>query len=224
MLASDVLLTVQVGKEKRMSDVTSFSGWEKIDTRDDVKNERFSFPKREPCKRMEGDKKMVNENKKNVLHLNKKKCTLYNYTFFRTQKYSTQGKRSMAKRPLNVMVVDDEEQITDLLETFIHCASTNVVVHKFNNSVKARNFIRDNAVDILITDYKMPEVDGLKLIENAPKGTKKILISGYVSEIAEEKLEKMNAVFFEKPVPIRALGKIISETELNLNNTSVATQ
>jgi hypothetical protein len=40
-------------------------------------------------------------------------------------------------------------------------------------------------------------------------------MSGYVSVIAEEKLQKLNATFFEKPVPLQALGRIISEQQLS---------
>jgi len=40
---------------------------------------------------------------------------------------------------------------------------------------------------------------------------KKVLISGYASEIGEEKLQKLNAVYFEKPVPLRELARVISE-------------
>ncbi|NLW32110.1 MAG: hypothetical protein GXY77_11720, partial [Fibrobacter sp.] len=49
--------------------------------------------------------------------------------------------------------------------------------------------------------------------ESLPPEVKKILISGYVSEIAEERLLKLDAVFFEKPVPMKALGKIIHDQE-----------
>jgi hypothetical protein len=50
-------------------------------------------------------------------------------------------------------------------------------------------------------------------LERAAPSTKKILISGYVSQIAESRLERMDALFFEKPVPIRTLRNIIIEEE-----------
>jgi two-component SAPR family response regulator len=118
----------------------------------------------------------------------------------------------MAKS-LEVVIVDDEIQITELLKTFILCSSKNTNVHTFNDSEEARSFLLGNNVDILITDYKMPKVNGIELIETAPRDTKKVLISGYVSEIAEERLLQLDAVFFEKPVPMKALGKIISDHE-----------
>ncbi len=121
----------------------------------------------------------------------------------------------MAKR-LEVVIVDDEFQITELLKTFIQCSSENINVHAFNDSEEALSFLLENPVDILITDYKMPKYNGIELMESAPPHVKKVLISGYVSEIAEERLQKLDAVFFEKPVPMKELKKIISDIEKSL--------
>jgi YesN/AraC family two-component response regulator len=118
----------------------------------------------------------------------------------------------MGKR-LEIVVVDDEVQITELLKTFIECASKNSNVHTFNDSSEAKNYINSNDVDVLITDYKMPKYNGLELMEDVSPDIKKVLISGYVSEIAEERLNRLDAVFFEKPVPMKALEKIIREQE-----------
>lgn len=114
---------------------------------------------------------------------------------------------------LEVVVVDDEEQITELLQTFISCISRDVNVRAFNSSPEAKNYILNNHVDLLITDYKMPLLDGLQLIEAIPREIKKIMISGYVSDVTEEKLQQLNAQFFEKPVPLRALSKMITEMQ-----------
>jgi len=123
-----------------------------------------------------------------------------------------EGYDSMEKS-LEIVIVDDEEPITELLKSFVMVASKSAHVHTFTDSGKARDFLLRNNVDVLITDYKMPKYNGLELLEVVPSDVKKILISGYVSEIAEEKLQKMNAVFFEKPVPIKKLSKIILEQE-----------
>jgi two-component system response regulator YesN len=118
----------------------------------------------------------------------------------------------MGKR-LEVVIVDDEAQITELIKTFIECSSKNSNIHTFTDASEAKAFLSANPVDVLITDYKMPKYNGIELMENLPKKVKKVLISGYVSEIAEEKLQKLDAVFFEKPVPMKALGEIIRNQE-----------
>jgi YesN/AraC family two-component response regulator len=118
----------------------------------------------------------------------------------------------MGKR-LEIVVVDDEVQITELLKTFIECASKNSNVHTFNDASEAKNYLQRNTIDVLITDYKMPKYNGIELMESVAPDIKKVLISGYVSEIAEERLNQLDAVFFEKPVPMKALEKIIREQE-----------
>jgi DNA-binding NtrC family response regulator len=114
-------------------------------------------------------------------------------------------------KPLEIVVVDDEEQITELLKTFIEFSAKDAHVHAFNDAAKARDFLMHNPTDVVITDYKMPRYNGLEVLAAAPPKARKILISGYVSEIAEEKLTKINAMFFEKPVPMKTLSRIIAE-------------
>lgn len=120
------------------------------------------------------------------------------------------------EKKLEIVVVDDEVMITDLIGNYLRYTSKNANVHTFNDSLVAREFIKKSNVDVLITDYKMPFVNGIELLEEADKETKKIMISGFVSEIAEEKLQSLNALFFEKPVPMKELGNIISEQEKKL--------
>jgi YesN/AraC family two-component response regulator len=116
-------------------------------------------------------------------------------------------------RKLEVVIVDDEAMITDLIENYIRFTSKNANIHTFNDPTKARDFLRKSTVDVLITDYKMPRVNGIELMEASAQQTKKIMISGYISEIAEEKLQSLDAIFFEKPVPMKDLGRIITEEE-----------
>lgn len=110
-----------------------------------------------------------------------------------------------------IVVVDDEVMITDLIESFLSLASQDNRIHTFNDPVKAYEFIRNNRVDVLVTDYKMPDIDGIKLMEATTSTTRRIMISGYVSEIAEKKLVDLDAILFEKPVPMRLLWDTIRE-------------
>jgi DNA-binding NtrC family response regulator len=119
----------------------------------------------------------------------------------------------MKKNLLQVVVVDDESQITDLLRTFLLCISSNLDVHTFNDSEEARTYIQHHMVDVLITDFKMPKYDGIQLMKIMPMDSMKILISGYVSEITEGQLNNLKASFFEKPVSMKDLGALILEAE-----------
>jgi DNA-binding NtrC family response regulator len=117
-------------------------------------------------------------------------------------------------RNLEIVIVDDEPSITDLIESYIRFASKTANVHSFTDSAKAQHYIKQNDVDVLITDYNMPDVNGLQLMESTKPDTRRIMISGYVSDLAEEKLRNMNAVVFEKPIPMKKIGKIIADEEV----------
>jgi two-component system response regulator YesN len=119
----------------------------------------------------------------------------------------------MNKKPLEVVVVDDEMQITDLLKIFLLCISKNLKISAFNDPEEARAHILQNPVDVLITDFKMPKYDGVQLIKLMPADSTKILISGYVSEITEGQLSELKASFFEKPVSMKDLGILIHKAE-----------
>ncbi len=116
---------------------------------------------------------------------------------------------------LNIIVVDDKAMITDLFESYIKLSGTEATVRTFNDSNEALDYInKKNPIDVIITDYKMPGINGMQLLEASPKESTRILISGYVSTIAEERLNKLDAMFFEKPVPMKRIGKILAEKSM----------
>jgi two-component system response regulator YesN len=120
-------------------------------------------------------------------------------------------------RKIKIVVVDDEEPITEVIKTYIECIDPNIDVCTFNDAIEAKNYILKNSPDVLITDYKMPRCDGIQIMEAASPKVKKILVTGYMSEIAEERLNKLNGTYFEKPVPLRALAKIIVDQQAKTN-------
>ena len=123
--------------------------------------------------------------------------------------FANESHKTRNNLPLSIVLVDDELQITDLLATFLKCISKNLDIYSFNDPEEARAYLLQNNPDVLITDYKMPKFDGIQLIKLMPPNSTKVLISGYVSEITEGQLNELKASFFEKPVPMKDLGRII---------------
>lgn len=82
----------------------------------------------------------------------------------------------------NILIVDDDVNILELLQR--HLQSWNYHVFKAISVKEAVSILRDTKIDLLITDLKMPEVNGFELIkfvsEHYPK-LPKLVVTGYPS-------------------------------------------
>lgn len=61
----------------------------------------------------------------------------------------------------NILIVDDEQSITDLLELYLK--NENFTVFKFYNGTDALNCIETTPLDLAILDLMLPDIDGLTL-------------------------------------------------------------
>ena len=88
----------------------------------------------------------------------------------------------MLLRKENILIVDDDVDILELLQR--HLQSWNYHTYKAVSVKEAVTILRDTKIDLLITDLKMPEIDGAELIkfvsEHYPK-LPKLVVTGYPS-------------------------------------------
>lgn len=80
----------------------------------------------------------------------------------------------------NILIVDDDIQILELLHR--HLQAWNYHTYKAISVKEAVAILKDTPIDLLITDLKMPEVDGFELIkfvsEHYPQ-LPKLIVTGY---------------------------------------------
>ncbi len=92
-----------------------------------------------------------------------------------------------------IMVVDDEESITYLLKRVLEAEGYEVLTA--SNGREALEILQDRPVDLIITDYMMPEMDGLqvlrKLKEMGKLGEVKVIMLT-VSDFKETLEEAIN--------------------------------
>ena len=67
---------------------------------------------------------------------------------------------------LNIVIVDDELVNLLLLESIVKDEGYKNFV-TFNNAPEALEYIQNNEVDVLVTDFNMPQMDGIELLEQA---------------------------------------------------------
>ena len=104
--------------------------------------------------------------------------------------------------PERILVVDDEPNMLRLLKTII-MDKTGYEVTTTNNPLEVSKLLQEDHYDLVITDLKMPLVDGIDLIEIIKKIEATlpiIVITAYGTvETAEEAIQKGAYDFITKP-------------------------
>jgi PAS domain S-box-containing protein len=111
-----------------------------------------------------------------------------------------------------ILVVDDVELLRDFAQNFLEMAGFTVLTAK--NGEEAIQILENSAkpVDIILTDYNMPSMNGVDLVKRVsarwPK-IKFILASGYLDEKTQADVRKQNATPILKPYTVDDLIKVI---------------
>lgn len=117
----------------------------------------------------------------------------------------------------SILVVDDELLIRDLLYDFFQGQGWQISVAE--SSEKALEILDSREFDVILSDIKMPHMDGLALTEEIRKNHPQmpvVLMTGYPSvESAIGALRQKVADYIIKPFNINQLYKIV-ETQVKL--------
>ena len=101
-----------------------------------------------------------------------------------------------------ILVVDDEPNMLRLLRTIL-MDKTGYEVTTTNNPLEVSKLLQEQPFDVVVTDLKMPLVDGMDLIDIIKKidaGLPIIIITAYGTlETAEEAVQKGAYDFITKP-------------------------
>ena len=101
-----------------------------------------------------------------------------------------------------ILVIDDEPNMLRLLKTIL-MDKTGYTVVTTNNPLEVESLLQEERYDLVVSDLKMPLVDGIDLIDIIKKIDSHlpiIIITAYgTSEIAEEAVRKGAYDFIVKP-------------------------
>ena len=102
-----------------------------------------------------------------------------------------------------IVIVDDEEMVLTSLNSFL-TLETEYKVQTFTSAKEALEYVKKGRVDLVISDYLMPEMDGItflsKVREVKPE-VPRIILTGYADK--ENAIKAINHVglfqYIEKP-------------------------
>ncbi|MFQ7001540.1 MAG: response regulator [Clostridium sp.] len=128
---------------------------------------------------------------------------------------------------MKILLVDDDKIIRIGLAKMIKriFEDNHEVVFNFQNGLVAFDYIKENKVDLVITDIKMPVMTGSELIEKAVNELENppmfIVLSGYDEFTYVRDTMKLGAFnYLLKPLKQDDLKKVIEEAELKLKENS----
>ncbi|RMF59271.1 MAG: response regulator [Calditrichaeota bacterium] len=125
------------------------------------------------------------------------------------------------RRPASVLIVDDEEMVTQTLSTYLRL-ETDYEIFAFQSPAEALKLLRQRPVDLIISDFLMPDMDGLQFLSAAKKlypDVLCILLTGYADK--ENAIKAINEVglfqYIEKPWDNERLKLVIRNAIENKN-------
>ncbi|MBV1869578.1 MAG: response regulator [Gammaproteobacteria bacterium] len=135
------------------------------------------------------------------------------------------------KQSLSVLLVDDELRITELLSFALRKQPYEITTAQ--SAKQALGIMGDQNIDILVTDIRMPGMDGLELtrqVRTEHPHTQVIMVSAHGDLDSAVEALKLGAVdFLQKPVDPKVLQlsinssaeKLRLRTELNISNRAL---
>jgi CheY-like chemotaxis protein len=120
------------------------------------------------------------------------------------------------KRPKRVLIVDDEPNVAMVLAESLERLGEDYIVETANSGEAALARLEEQVYDLVITDYMMPDIDGLKLAESvrgiAPD-TRVVLMTAYgTSELRGTVTHQKLDGYIDKPFTMSEIRTIVEKT------------
>jgi CheY-like chemotaxis protein len=119
----------------------------------------------------------------------------------------------MASDLKKVLIVDDEETLTWSMAKSLSKDKDKYEVLIANNGREALNLLKKSKVDLVISDIRMPDINGLDLlvrIKMEHPQTKVIIMTAYGSSDVQKEANRRGSLYYiEKPFEISDIRKII---------------
>lgn len=103
----------------------------------------------------------------------------------------------------HILIVDDEEMVITSIRAFLQL-ETEYAIHGFNEPQAAVQHLQTNPVDVVISDYLMPRMNGIQMLAKAKElqpEAARVLLTGHADK--QSAIQAINDVglyqYLEKP-------------------------
>ncbi len=120
----------------------------------------------------------------------------------------------------SILVLDDEPLVGDRLKPALE--EDGYEVETFTNPRKALERLKDKEFDIVLTDIRMDEIDGIQVleaVESQSSRTKVLMITGYATmQLARKAMAKGAFDFIAKPFKISDIREMVAKASAALKS------
>jgi DNA-binding LytR/AlgR family response regulator len=117
---------------------------------------------------------------------------------------------------MKCLIVEDEPIAQEILKSYIDKTDFLEVVGQLNNAIDAFNFLKNNTVNLLFLDIKMPQMTGMELLKAISNKPKVIITSAY-RYYATDAFELDVLDYLLKPYPFERFLKAVSKISVDEN-------
>jgi DNA-binding NtrC family response regulator len=103
----------------------------------------------------------------------------------------------------SVVIVDDEDMVITSIKAFLQL-ETDFDIRGFTDPQEAADYAKDNRVDVVVSDYLMPKLNGIQLlakVKEAQPEASRVLLTGHADK--QSAIQAINDValfqYLEKP-------------------------
>ncbi|MEG2440699.1 MAG: response regulator [Acetivibrio sp.] len=129
---------------------------------------------------------------------------------------------------MDIIIVDDEPKIRNGLYKLLNGKENWKVIGAFEEAKTALKFLYENKVDVLVTDIKMPEVNGLEMIGQIREKNREVsivILSGYSNfAFAQKAIELGVTRYLTKPTNPKELISVLTKIEQEKESIEITTE
>nr|HPN39502.1 sigma-54 dependent transcriptional regulator [Melioribacteraceae bacterium] len=112
---------------------------------------------------------------------------------------------------LALLIIDDEQSLLESLQSYLK--RRNFTVYTANNGLEGIKIIEDNYIDVVLTDFRMPELDGLGVLKKSKEINPEldvVIITAFGSvEDAVEIMKSGAYDYLSKPIDLDELENLL---------------
>ncbi|MCR8666071.1 LytTR family DNA-binding domain-containing protein [Aestuariibaculum sp. M13] len=118
---------------------------------------------------------------------------------------------------LKCLIIDDEPLAINIIKSYIDQVEGFHIENTFNNAISGLNYLKNNHIDVIFLDIKMPLLDGINFIKSLQNPPLIIITSAYgefAIETFEHELDVLD--YLIKPVNFPRFMKAVNKIENKL--------